>query len=108
MASHFECCSESRELCNSLFQRLNQKILNLKFSRSKNTCWFFDQGTRQFAVIYHHKKIGSIDIWCSGDLINLNITTYVDFRPRNKKTSKTISGWEKNFPGRFTINDNSK
>ena len=99
MTAHAEASSDSKQLCQSLFDRLASRIPNLERRETKRWCALFQQGRNRFAYVGHRKTSGEIEVWCAGDIERLVNHGGMHVVPR----AKMRIDWERRFPGRFFL-----
>ena len=99
MTAHNLACTESKDLCDLLFEELQKQIPKLQRRETKQWCALFESGRNRFAYVSHRKQSGSIEVWCARDVDNLIAHTGITVSPRNK----IRGGWEQRFPARFFL-----
>ena len=104
MSDHTDCCSESRGLCEALFNGLRGRIVDLTRSESTRWCGFFQLKRNRFCYINHHKTMSRTEVWCLGELSNLVSFTPMPVNPR----TATSGGFGKQYQARFFIDELSQ
>lgn len=100
MSAHVQASAESRELCDQLFAALCQVIPKLRRSSTKGSCGLFEEGRTRFAYIYHSRVQPQIEIWCRGNVEELQRhSRELVVIPRDHQHT----GWEESFPARFRV-----
>ena len=98
MKAHTLALEESKNLCNELFAALQQAIPNLKRSATQASCGLYQEGNARFAYVYHRVTQLQIEIWCRGDVDELQrYDQGLVVKMRNTQNP----GWEREFPARF-------
>lgn len=100
MSAHSKASPESQALCDRLLQALQQDAPDLERSSTQVSCGFFRSGWTRFAYVYHSKTKPQVEVWCRGDVPELERSAgSLRVRPRDK----IRPGWEEAFPARFTL-----
>ena len=103
MSAHLSASIESQNLCQKLYDRLQTKIPSLKRTQTKRWCGLYEPGRNRFAYISHRKTISRIEVWCLGDIEDLQRNARLNVIPRDE----IRRGWEERFPARFFIDQES-
>ena len=100
MSRHNDANETSKLLCDLLFVELEQRIVGLQRSPTSTSCGLFQEGHSRFAYLYHTKTKSQIEIWCRGEVAELERRSKrLNIRPREASGT----GWEDTFPARFLI-----
>lgn len=101
MSGHSEGSTDSKRICDLLYDALSQRIPDLRRTQTEKWCGLHRTGMRRFAYVAHRTSTGGVQVWCAGDPSSL-ATAGRGLRvvPRENTPKR---GWEQNFPARFTI-----
>ncbi len=102
MANHSLACQASKDLCDRLFEALNQRIPDLKYNKGGNKCSFKVVNARKvFAWVNSHSQRNShLNIWFLGKSDQTEGFKALDIRPRNE----TEGTWA-DYGGSFRVED---
>ncbi len=104
MSDHSEACQECKTLCDELYDHLSKRIPNLERVQTIRWCAVYQSERTRFAYICHRKKMSRIEVWCLGDLLELQRNTPLKIIPRKE----TRGGWGEGFQARFFLTDSSQ
>ena len=100
MSAHSKASPESQALCDRLVETLAQTAPDLQRSSTQVSCGLFRRGWTRFAYVYHAKTRPRVEIWCRGDVSDLQRHAGdLQVRPRDR----IKPGWEEAFPARFAM-----
>jgi hypothetical protein len=103
--AHELACSASRELCQQLFEALNQRIPNLKYKKGANKCSISVEGARRVPVWInsHSLRARTLNVWFLGDPKPEMQLDELKIHPR----SKTEGSWAE-YGGSFMIKNDKQ
>ena len=96
--NHKDACSDSRKLCDQLFEALNQKPIGVERKQGGHYCDLW--AGRTFAYISHSKRTGHLNIWFLGSEDEAKEFEGLKVKPR----SETAGTWN-DWGGSFTASD---
>ena len=96
--NHKDACSDSRKLCDQLFEALNQKLIGVYRKQSGHYCDLC--AGRKFAYISHSKRRAHLNIWFLGSANEAMRFGGLKVKPR----SETAGTWN-DWGGSFTASD---
>lgn len=102
--AHAAASEGARHLCDSLFAEIKRRLPPLERSMAKQWCGYYVPGRRRFAFVSHRRSGCGLEVWCAGDVDALLGAKGLIVTPR----AQIRTGWERQFPARFRIDDESR
>ena len=96
--NHKDACSDSKALCDQLFEALNQKAMGADRKQSGHYCDLW--AGRKFAYISHSKRKAHLNIWFLGSAEEAKKFEGLKIKPR----SATSGNWN-DWGGSATVGD---
>ena len=96
--NHKDACSDSRRLCDLLYEALHQKPTDIERKQSDHYCDLWSG--RKFAYISHSKRKVHLNVWFLGSAEEAKKFEGLRVKPR----SETTGTWN-DWGGSFTVSD---